>query len=153
MTKALADMFADAETPRLDWEGEPAYAIYEIPAPNAFDVEFLSSTNLPTQGLALKAYGGVLQVNGVAAEEMVLWRDTAPNRVPVKVKSEAAREVTLKIWNVWRCNVGGHQVTQAWLGNAGMRVKHVGALLRLNCSDGEGSVNFNDLAVRLTVTD
>ncbi|MGQ7830151.1 hypothetical protein [Altererythrobacter sp. Z27] len=153
MTKALADMFADAQAPCLHWEGEPAYAIYEMPAPEAFDVEFVSSTDTPVQGLTLKVYGGVLEIDGVEAQEMLLWRDTAPNRVPVKVKSETGGRATLKIWNVWRGKVGGHDVTQAWLGNAGMRVKQVGTWLALHCSDGEGSVDFDDLAVHLTVVD
>ena len=153
MTKALADMFADAQVPCLDWKGEPAYGIYEMPAPEAFDVEFVSSTDLPIQGQTLKVYSGVLEIDGVEAREMLLWRDTAPDRVPVKVKSESGRQAILKIWNVWRGKVGGHDVTQAWLGNAGMSVKQAGARLALHCSDGEGSVNFDDLTAYLAVLD
>lgn len=150
-TKALADIFADARASCLEWDGEPAYAIYEMAAPSAFDVEFFSATDTPIQGLTLKVYGGVLAIDGVEAPEMVLWRDTAPDRVPVTVRPEPRLNPRLKIWNVWRGNVGGHYVTQAWLGNAAMRVDQSKCGLSFRCSDGEGPVNFGDLTTKITI--
>ena len=151
MTKALADMFADAQAPCLDWEGKPAYAIYEMTAPDLLEVEFLSSIASPVQGLTLKAYGGVLEIEDVEAQEMLLWADTAPPKVPVKIKPGADGKVILKIWNVWRGKVGGHDVTQAWLGNAGMRIERSGSRISLRCSDGEGPVDFGNLETRVTL--
>ena len=151
MTKALADMFAYAQAPCLDWEGEPAYAIYEMSAPDGLEIEFLSSIDVPVQGLALKAYGGVLEIEGVAAREMLLWCDTAPPKVPIKVQPEPGKKAILKIWNVWRGRVGGADVTQAWLGNAGMRIEQRGNQISLRCSDGEGPVDFGNLKTRITV--
>ncbi|MDQ4419542.1 hypothetical protein OOT33_03695 [Sphingobium sp. DEHP117] len=155
MIEALADMFATAQAPQIVWEGKPVYAIYEIiPAPNGVIVEFLSATAVPVQGLTLKASGGVLVVNGVEAPEMLLWCDTAPDTVVVQVKQEPGKKVVLKLWNIWRGNMGGVDVTQAWLGNAGMRIEcsQGGRELLLRCSDGEGSVDFGDLEARVTIT-
>ena len=154
MTEALADTFAAAQAPKIDWDGEPAYAIYEItPAPEGVVVEFLNATDMPVQGLTLKANGGVLVINDVEAPEILLWRDTAPSSVSVSVKREPGKKVTLKLWNIWRGSMGGVDVTQAWLGNAGMRIEQAadGKELLLRCSDGEGPVDFGDLVARLII--
>lgn len=151
MTKALADLFASAQAARVDWDGAPAYAIFEMDQPpEAVTVEFLSSVQIPVQGLTLKLSGGTLEINGSKGPEMILWSDTVPERVGVRVLSTAATTVTLKIWNTWRATMGGVDVTQAWLGNAGMRVDRHGNEVLLRCSDGEGPVDFRDLEVRIT---
>lgn len=152
--KALADVFAAAQQPSLEWEGETAYAVYEIvPAPEALVVRFLKAAAAPVQGLTLKATGASLVVNEVEASEIVLWRDTAPDEVIVRVRPAPGNSVRLKVWNVWRATMGGVEVTQAWLGNAGMRVEAVDPERRilLRCSDGQGPVDFTDLEVSLTL--
>ena len=154
MTEALADMFVAAQAPQIAWEGQPAYAIYEVaPVPDSVIVEFLGATESPVQGLTLKVSGGVLEVNGVEAAEMLLWHDTAPGKVTVRVKREAGKKAALKLWNIWRGSMGGVDVTQAWLGNAGMRIDQSGGgrELLLCCSDGEGPVDFDDLEARITL--
>lgn len=154
MTEALADIFATARAPRIDWEGAPAYAIYEItPAPENVVVEFLNGASSPVQGLTLKVNGGALIVNDVEAPEMLLWRDTAPSHVPVRVKREPGKKATLKVWNIWRGSMGGVDVTQAWLGNSGMRIEQStdGKELLLRCSDGEGPIDFGDLEARVVI--
>jgi hypothetical protein len=153
MTKALSDVFAEAQAPYLDWEGELAFAIYEMPAPGELIVELMRSKASPVQGLSLKAYGGVLRIDDVESPHMLIWADTAPHRVMVSFKSWAGREARVKIWNVWRGNVGGVAVTQAWLGNAGMRIEQAtdGRELLLRCSDGEGPVDFGDLEARVII--
>ncbi len=154
MTEALADIFAAAQVPQIEWEGAPAYAIYEITQPTEnVVVEFLNATAAPVQGLTLKVKGGVLIVNGVEATEMLLWHDTAPAHVSVQVRPEYGKKVTLKLWNIWRGNMGGADVTQAWLGNSGMRIERStdGKELLLRCSDGEGPINFGDLEARVVL--
>ena len=153
MTKPLSKLFEEAKAACVDWEGEPLYGLYEMSAPSGLLVEILHSNTTPVQGLTLKAYGGVLRVNDVEAPEMVIWTDTAPERVAVSFKPWEGRTAKLKIWNVWRGTVGGVGVTQAWLGNAGMRVEADanGRELLFRCSDGEGSIAFGDLEARVTL--
>ena len=153
MTKPLSKLFEEARSARVEWEGEPLYGLYELPSPNGLLVEFMSSISAPVQGLTLKVYGGVLEIGGVEAQEMLLWCDTAPPKVSVKVKTEPGKKAKLKIWNIWRGKVGGIDVTQAWLGNAGMRVETSadGKEFLLYCSDGEGPIEFGDLKARLTI--
>ena len=154
MPKSLSDLFEEARASCVEWDGEPLFALHEMPAPSGFLVEFLRSKPAPVQGLNLKAYGGVLRINDVEARDMLLWVDTAPERVTVTFKPRKGRNAILKIWNIWRGKMGGHDVTHAWLGNAAMRVEQAadGKQLLLRCSDGEGPVDFGDLEARVTVT-
>jgi hypothetical protein len=154
MTQVLADLFTSAKSPKIDWNGEPAYAIYEIiPAPNSVIVDFLKATSSPVQGLILKAQNALLEVAGSRMPEVVLWRDTAPDRIAVRVEPKLGKKASLKLWNVWRISTGGVQVMHAWLGNSGMRIdKSVdGKELYLRCSDGEGPVDFGDIEIRLSI--
>lgn len=154
MPDMLADLFAASQSSVVDWEGQPAYSMLELDTiPDAILVEFLSATAVPVQGLRMKFQGGVLEVANVSAQELLLWRDTAPDQVLVRVRRNRGQRnapSSLKIWNVWR---GGLDVTQAWLGNAGMRVERAsdGNRIELHCSDGEGSAVFSDLVVALTL--
>lgn len=150
MTEKLADLFAAARSPSIGWEGSPAYAVWEIdPLPQELAVTFLSAKAEPVQGLTVKVDQGTIRVNGEESPQITLWRDTAPDTVHLLICAEPGAK--LKIWNIWRGSVGGHDVTHAWLGNSGMRTdvsSSVETVLR--CSDGTAEVNFEDLTVRVT---
>ncbi len=132
----------------IDWEGTAAHAMWDVaPVPEQLAIEFRSATAVPTQGLAVKLHGGTLRVNGVEAKQLTLWQDTAPREVRVVIAKKG--QAKLRIWNIWRYDVGGQDVTRAWLGNAGMRIEQSGDAGEtiLRCSDGVGSVNFEDFVV------
>lgn len=148
MAEVLADLFAAARSPRIIWDGAVAYAVWEVaPVPDELAIEFLSAAAAPVQGLAVKIDGGTLRVNGEEAKHITLWQDTAPREVRVVIAKTS--KTKLSIWNIWRGAVGGHDVTQAWLGNFGMRIEQSNdeneTILR--CSDGAGSVDFDNLVV------
>lgn len=88
-----------------------------------------------------------MRANGVEAKHLTLWRDTAPRELLVSVAKKG--NAKLRIWNIWREPAGSYEITQAWLGNAGMRIESSGegneTILR--CSDGVGPVDFDDLIV------
>jgi hypothetical protein len=147
--ETLARRFADAQRQTVMWEGLPVYALYELPIlAETFSVEFVSAKSHPVQGVRLKVRGGMLRVNEMLADDVLLWRDSAPDLVSIRVQRRGRGTPTLRVWNIWR---GGLDVVQAWLGNSGMRVE-IGAensLIQLRCSDGVGQVTFDDLVVRL----
>lgn len=149
----LSDLFSEAQSPRIDWEGALAYAIYEIsPAPNELTIALERFKENPVQGLKIKAQGAKMIVNGQAATEMEIWTDTAPSSIPVSFVERKPKSV-FKIWNIWRGKVGGADVPQAWLGNAAMRVHDhpSNGELTLSCSDGEGKVDFENLVATLRI--
>ncbi len=144
----LADLFAAARSPTIDWEGTPVHAMWEIdPVPNQVVFEFRRGVATPVQGLAIKLEEGILCANNVEAKHLTLWQDTAPKEVCVLITKR--KKARLMIWNIWRETIGGRDVTQAWLRNSGMRIEPSGdgneTILR--CSDGIGPVNFDDLIV------
>jgi hypothetical protein len=144
MTALLADRFADAQSPVIDLDGDRVFAVYEFDRlPEHLIVRFITAKDLPVQGILLKIRGGLLEANGTEASDLLLWRDTAPKEVEIRVARKGAKS-SLKVWNTWRV---GRDVTQAWLGNAGMRVEASERQVRLRCSDGVGPVCFGDLEV------
>jgi hypothetical protein len=110
-------------------------------------VRRVSSTEIPVQGLRIKADKGTIEMNGQSHPDIVLWADTSPASVEIAIASKSGCE--LKMWNVWR--VG--DVMHAWLGNAGIHLSKVGKVLTLECSDGVGVVNFTDLVVQIEERD
>lgn len=151
MPKDLSTLFAEQETNVLEWDGAPAYGLYEFAQiPKCITVGFMAAKLSPVQGLHLKIRGGALEANGVEATNMVLWRDTAAVIVDVKVRPTSGTP-SLKLWNIWRVN---SDVVQAWVGNSAMRIEEGqdSNSMVLRCSDGEGPADFDDLVVRLMVT-
>lgn len=147
----LSQLFAEKHSNSLEWNGSSVYGLYEFDAlPESLVIEFLSAKDSPVQGIHLRIKGGRLVVGETEAEDIVLWHDSAPNIVEVKVKSDQGAVPNLKMWNVWR---GGLDVTQAWLGNAAIEVKGnpQSGRFTLQCSDGEGEPTFDDLVVAVTV--
>jgi hypothetical protein len=149
MTQYITELFEAARAPVVEWAGAPLYGLYQFDnVPEEIFIEFLKAKPSPIQGLKLSVDDGVLEIEGVEAQTMLLWHDTAPPKVPVKIISAEGKTPVLKMWNVWRA---GRDVTQAWLGNAGMRIEETGNQLLLRCSDGEGPIDFSNLEVRVTL--
>lgn len=148
MNDDLSSLFAEQQTNQIDWDG-PLYSLYELPSEaSALTIRFLSAKTQPPQGLRLKVRGGAFEVESTAADDLILWQDTAPEEVPVRITWKPKGTRSLRVWNAWRVN----DVTQAWLGNAGMRVTAgEDGVFQLRCSDGEGDPNFGDLVAEVHV--
>lgn len=146
--KTLSERFAEQQTNQIDLDG-PLYSLFELPNDiSEFTVRFVSVKSQLPQGLRLRARGGVMTVGSTTTDDLVLWRDTAPDTVQVKVAWKPRGARSLRVWNAWRVR----EVTQAWLGNAGMRVSaDEGRVFQLRCSDGEGGPDFQDLVAEVHV--
>jgi hypothetical protein len=143
MTEYLSELFQAAKAPVVYWENTPLYGLYEFETvPDELRIKFISAACSPVQGLSLSIEEGALVVNEIEAKDMVFWRDTAPDEIVVQIFAKPERKSGLKLWNVWRV---GADVTQAWIGNAGMRVEHDVNKMLFRCSDGEGPIDFNNL--------
>lgn len=146
--KTLSSLFAEQQTNEIDWDG-PLYSLYDLPTDaSQLTIRFMSGKTRPPQGLRLKMRGGAMSVESTAAAEIVLWQDSAPEEVRIELTWKPKGKRSLCVWNAWRVK----DVTQAWLGNAGMRVTAgEGRVFRLCCSDGEGDPDFTDLVVEVHV--
>lgn len=92
------------------------------------------------QGLVLDADHD-LEVNGVTAQRIVLWSDTAPTEVAITTTAAG----TIRFWNVWRDD----ELVQAWQGGARIDVDDAGDDLGLACHDGHRDRGV-DLDVRIS---
>lgn len=146
MNDDLSSIFAQQQTNQIDWDG-PLYSLYELPSDTSeLTIRFLSAKPQPPQGLRLKVRGGTFEVESATADDLIIWQDTAPAEVPIRINWRPRGTRSVRIWNAWRVN----DVTQAWLGNAGMRVTaREGGVIELRCSDGEGDPDFDDLVAEV----
>lgn len=123
-------------------------------------IEWEASGSRRTQGLGLRlrhpnvtgpqGYAGRLEVAGATAPAIMLWEDSSPPSVEVRVASvQPGGE--LRVSNRWRHEDGRED---EWLNNYGMLIAEEddGSLV-LTCSDGVGlSPTFGDLVVRLRIS-
>jgi hypothetical protein len=145
----LSDRFAEEQSNVIEWCGIPIHGLYEFESiPRSITLEYISAKEQPVQGIQLRMRGGTMTVNDTDSGDIVLWNDTAPARVEIEIRTKPKGRTSLKLWNVWR---GGQGVTQAWLGNAAIRVQdEPSGRTVLHCSDGQGEPDFDDLVVAVT---
>lgn len=100
---------------------------------------------VPLQGIRLKIQGGKLSMGDQPdANNVVLWRDTAPDETVFVCHAKETAE--LRVWNCWRDDRG---VMQAWVGNAAMRAVDSGPnAVTLECNARQ-NVTFADLVFDL----
>jgi hypothetical protein len=145
----LAERFAAAQGAPVELDGRLVHMLFELPpieAPARLSFELRAGSGR-AQGIRLKARGGVLEFADRALDDAVLWCETAPPTVTAEVRPR--EPTTVRVWNVWRDPAG---TTQAWIGDAGMRVEEAGpGAWVLRCSDGFDAPTFDDLVVRLAL--
>jgi hypothetical protein len=145
MADTLSKLFQASKGEPITISGKLVHGIYkrEVKADSVFKINRISHSNDIVQGLRIKCDKGKLAVNGQILTEIILWTDTSPTEVEIKLLSKS--DVTVKFWNVWRCK----ELVQAWVGNAGFYIEEGESKAILECSHGEGGVNFNDLVVEI----
>jgi hypothetical protein len=147
----LAELLSAAGGGPIDWSGQRVHMMYELPQREA-DQELLITFGQPSparpQGLRIKVRGGLVELNGEALDDVVLWSDTAPETVLLRfVPAKAKGPMTVRFWNAWRDTSG---TMQAWIGNAGMLVEtQDDGTTVLRCSDGFDEPSFDDLVAVL----
>lgn len=141
----LSEKFASTRGAPQLVDGESVVPMVRISpaAGEVLHVALRCPTGRVGQGLRLKMPTGRFTVSGVDLRDAVLWFDTAPS--PVRVEIHTGEE--MRLWNCWK---GPHGQAMAWVGNAGIVLSQTldGWLLR--CSDGVGSVQFDDLVVEIS---
>jgi hypothetical protein len=149
----LADLFQASRGEPVEWDGQDVHMMYELAGPAA-DQELLIRFGQPSpargQALRIRARGGLLEVNGQALDDVVLWSDSTPESVVVGFRpARADKPMTVRIWNAWRDPAG---TMQAWIGNSGMLIEEHGGSTVLRCSDGFDDPTFDDLVALLSLS-
>jgi hypothetical protein len=120
-----------------------------IHADDNIEIIFERFKELPVQGICIAAENATLNIVGSPSPKFVLWTDTAPRHVTVRVV-HAGADARVSIFNVWRDEQHGSMMYR--VNNAAMQIQPQddGSVV-LRCSDGYGveHVDFDDLVIRL----
>jgi hypothetical protein len=148
----LIDRFVRARSNEIEYRGHSLFSAYKLEQVShgaVIRIRWIHAKSNPTQGLQLHSRPGALEIEGHASKHVVLWRDTAPDHVTLRVVSKPRTKPTdIIIRNTWKQSRGE---TKTSLGNAGIMVNNIGDELILNCSDGDGPPQFDDLVVALQI--
>lgn len=146
MINTLSSHFQNSKGTAIEINGRSVFPIFQKKI-DAGEKEILvkriNATKLPLQGLRIKVINGNIEVNEISGTEFILWANTSPEQVKIKIIS--SQGCLLKFWNVWE--VDG--ITQAWVGNAGICVISQDRVTTLECSDGAGDIDFSDLVIQI----
>lgn len=150
----LAELFQASGGKPVDLAGHLVHMMYELTGSTS-DQELVIQFGQPAparpQALRIRARGGLVELNGQELDDVVLWSDSAPQKVRVGFRPVKEGEpMTVRIWNAWRDNAG---TMQAWIGNSGMLIEERddGSTV-LRCSDGFEEPSFDDLVAELRVS-
>ncbi len=98
------------------------------------------------QGICLTIDGSFIVNEKIINKSIILWQDTAPKTVKIKINSSKGE---LQIKNVWDTGDG---VVHSWHNGAAMIVKESVNSRRYFCNDGRADDDFDDLVFRLDLT-
>jgi hypothetical protein len=143
MTATLSELFQKSNGQPITAPGKLIHSIctQTVKAGSTLKITRISHSHEVVQGLRVTCDNGELEINGQMLVDIILWVDTSPVGVDIKVVANS--DTTLKFWNAWRFK----GITQAWVGNAGICIEENEGRVRLMCSDGVGEPDFEDLVV------
>jgi hypothetical protein len=115
----------------------------EVKRTTSFCIDLQNAKPPYRQGIHLSGDAGLI-VNGVTANEMVLWADTMPPSVCCVVKAPS----TLHVWNVWDI---GNGAIQRWHNGAAMWIEPVENGHVFHCNEGQPDDLCDDLVFRVSL--
>ena len=98
------------------------------------------------QGVCLTTDGGFVVNNKIVKKATVVWFDSAPREVLLKVHTKKGE---CQVKNVWDTGDG---VMHSWHNGAAMLVEEIAAGRRYKCNDGQPDDDFDDLIFRIELT-
>ena len=98
------------------------------------------------QGVCLTTDGGFVVNNKIVKKATVVWFDSAPREVLLKVHTKKGE---CQVKNVWDTGDG---VMHSWHNGAAMLVEEIASGRRYKCNDGQPDDDFDDLIFRIELT-
>lgn len=102
-------------------------------------VEFISTESRWKQGIVIQTKGKFELNDQIAPNKIVLWEDTAPKLVQIKIISS---DKILIIYNVWKIEDG---TVFYWYNGGALYTEHENGIITYYCNDGIPDDDFNDL--------
>lgn len=146
--KTLAEQFQASMGQPLEVDGKKVLPIFKeaVSKEISVNLRWLGTQSSVKQGIQIKLDRGTMEINGQVLSDIVLWEDTCPQEVSFQCTPK--KNTTLKIWNVWE--VDG--LVQAWVGNSGISISKDGGNIIMNCSDGTGDIDFNNMKLEIKLS-
>jgi hypothetical protein len=142
---SFQEMFEKSAGKPILYNGKTLVMLDDFPTEGSKNLRlFFEACNAEwRQGVALR-FEGKFKVNGqVIRRGVVLWQDTAPQTVELKVIGKSS---TIEVKNVWDVGDG---VIHSWHNGAAMIVEPVPNGRRYRCNDGLADDDFDDIVFRL----
>jgi hypothetical protein len=146
---SFEDLFLKSKGQPVDYDGRVIQMVDRVPVENGQEIHvaFESTNSDWRQGVHLSTDGS-FDVNGQTIKKaVVLWRDTAPSEVVLKVKSKNGECLVKNVWDV------GDGVVHSWHSGAAMIVEQSGSVRRYRCNDGRADDDFDDVIFSLRLID
>ncbi|MDD2999907.1 MAG: hypothetical protein PHV05_12670 [Candidatus Riflebacteria bacterium] len=141
------DLFIKSKGQPIDYNGKTIQMFDRVSITDKQQIRIVfESTNSEwKQGIHLSTDGS-FEVNGQTVQKaIVLWKDTAPSDLLVRVKSKKGECFVKNVWDV------GDGVMHSWHNGAAMIVEELKFGRRYKCNDGRADENFDDLIFRIEV--
>jgi len=146
--KTLAEQFQDSMGQPVEVNGKSVSPIFleSVSKEVLVNLRWIGTQSEVKQGVQIKLDKGIIEVNGQETSNIVLWEDTCPSEISLRCTPK--KSAKLKIWNVWE--VEG--IVQAWVGNSGIITLIDNGKMRMNCSDGVGEIDFNNMVLEVRLS-
>jgi hypothetical protein len=118
---------------------------FKIPPTCTLQVVMLSYKKQWRQGVHVSTSGSLVVNDRTVKNAIVLWTDTAPQTISIKV---ASTDGVCRVKNVWDT---GNGTIQSWHNGAAMVVDSASKVRRYECNDGHPNDDFDDLIFTIEI--
>lgn len=137
---SFEDLFLKSKGQPVVYKGQTIQMVdrFRVADGQTLKVKFESVNADWRQGIGLDIDGS-FDIEGQTIKKTVLWQDTAPPEVVLKVHTRKGECQVKNVWDV------GDGVIQSWHNGAAMIVEELPNGKRYKCNDGRADDDFDDL--------
>jgi hypothetical protein len=146
--KTLSERLVESSGQPILLDGELVLPIHRIdlpPGTHVLELRWISCREELHPGLSFRLTNGSALIADQKLERFKLWAKTSPRVIRMAIK--ARKRCQLSIWNIWSIN----GVTEAWTGQAGMKISAYDQSTLMRCSGGSARPDFEALVVEMVL--
>ena len=145
---SFEDLFLKSKGQPVDYNGRTIQMVDRLAVADGqqLKVTFESVNAEWRQGVCLTTDGGFVVNNQTVKKSVVLWHDTAPREVLLRVQTKKGY---CQVKNVWDTGDG---VVHSWHNGAAMIVEEIPSGRRYKCNDGRADDDFDEIVFRIEMS-
>lgn len=139
------EMFIESKGKPVIYAGKEICLVVGIPVTEGQVLRvYIETTNSEWRQGVLFWTKGSMEVNGVKIKnKTVLWQDTAPDEVTMKIMTKSGKCRVKNVWDNGRCAM------DSGVNGAAMIVEELPNGFRYRCNDGHPDDDFDDIVFRI----